>query len=178
MGILDRIILTIYTFLLTVLSFGVILLSLRLISTEWVRTSIEGIAGRWEAGLVGVIFLLVSLRLLLAGLRSRHSGKSIIHHTNLGDVHISLDAVENLVEKVTGHTRGVRGVKVSVQYADAGVAVVLKIVVSQDTNIPMLTQEIQQRVSESVKETIGIETTDIRVIVNNITNDYKAKRVE
>jgi uncharacterized alkaline shock family protein YloU len=178
MGILDRIILTIYTFLLTFLSFGVILLSLRLISVDWVRTSIESIAGRWEAGLVGAVFLLVSLRLLLAGLRSRRGGKSITHHTDLGDVHVSLDAVENLVEKTARHTRGVRGVKVSVQYADAGVSVRLKIVVSPDSNIPAVTDEIQQRVSESIKNTVGVEPADIRVMVANIANDFKAKRVE
>jgi uncharacterized alkaline shock family protein YloU len=178
MGILDRIILTIYTFLLTFLSLGVILLSLRLISTDWVRTSIESIAGRWEAGLVGAVFLLVSLRLLLAGLRSRRGGKSITHHTNLGDVHVSLDAVENLVEKTARHIRGVRGVKVSVQHNDAGVAVMLKIVVSPDSNIPAVTDEVQQRISASIKNTVGVEPTDIRVMVNNIANDFKAKRVE
>ncbi|KYZ77522.1 hypothetical protein AXX12_05295 [Anaerosporomusa subterranea] len=178
MGILDRIILTIYTFLLTFLSLGVILLSLRLISMDWVRTSIESIAGRWEAGLVGAVFLLVSLRLLLAGLRSRRGGKSITHHTNLGDVHVSLDAVENLVEKTARHTRGVRGVKVSVQHANAGVSIILKIVVSPDSNIPAVTDEIQQRVSESIKNTVGIEPVDIRVVVDNIANDFKAKRVE
>ncbi|MDF2501608.1 MAG: hypothetical protein K0Q77_2322 [Anaerosporomusa subterranea] len=178
MGILDRIILTIYTFLLTFLSLGVILLSLRLISMDWVRTSIESIAGRWEAGLVGAVFLLVSLRLLLAGLRSRRGGKSITHHTNLGDVHVSLDAVENLVEKTARHTRGVRGVKVSVQHANAGVSIILKIVVSPDSNIPAVTDEIQQRVSESIKNTVGVEPVDIRVVVDNIANDFKAKRVE
>lgn len=178
MGILDRIILTIYTFLLTFLSLGVILLSLRLISTDWVRTSIDSIAGHWEAGLIGAVFLLVSLRLLLAGLRSRRGGKSITHHTNLGDVHVSLDAVENLVEKTARHTRGVRGVKVSVQHVDAGVSVMLKIVVSPDSNIPTVTDEIQQRVSESIKSTVGVEPADIRVMVDNIANDFKAKRVE
>ena len=178
MGILDRIILTIYTFLLTFLSLGVILVALRLVSTDWVRTSIDSIAGRWEAGLVGAVFLLVSVRLLLAGVRSRRGGKSITHHTNLGDVHVSLDAVENLVEKTARHTRGVRGVKVSVQYSPAGVAVLLRIVVSPDSNIPQITDEIQQRVSESIKNTVGVEPAGIRVMVDNIANDFKAKRVE
>lgn len=178
MGILDRIILTIYTCLLTFLSGGVILLSLRLVPAAWLRTSIESIAGRWEAGLTGAVFFLVSLRLLLAGLRSHRGGKAIIHQTDLGDVEVSLTAVENLVEKTARHIRGVRGVKVSVRHIDAAVSVLLKIVVSPDSNIPAVTAEIQQRVSESIKNTIGIEPADIRVAVANIANEFKAKRVE
>lgn len=178
MGILDRIILTIYTFLLTFLSLGVILVSLRLVSTEWVRTSIESIAGRWEASLVGAVFLLVSVRLLLAGLRSRRGGKTITHHTSLGDVHVSLDAVENLVEKTARHTRGIRGVKVSVQHLKVGVTVTLRIVVSPDSNIPEVTTEVQQRVSEAIKSTVGVDPADVRIMVENIANDFKTKRVE
>ncbi|MDU4960421.1 MAG: alkaline shock response membrane anchor protein AmaP [Sporomusaceae bacterium] len=178
MGILDRIILTIYTCLLTFLSAGVILLSLRLVSLDWVRTSIESIAGRWEAGLVGAVFLLVSLRLLLAGVRSSRGGRAIIQHTELGDVEVSLTAVENLVEKTVRHIRGVRGVKVAVGHANSAVSIGLKIVASPETNIPEVTAEIQQRVSESLKDTIGIEPAGIRVRVANIANDLKAKRVE
>jgi len=90
----------------------------------------------------------------------------------LGDVHVSLDAVENLVEKTARHIRGVRGVKVAVQHNDAGVAVMLKIVVSPDSNIPAVTDEVQQRISASIKNTVGVEPTDIRVMVNNIANDF------
>jgi uncharacterized alkaline shock family protein YloU len=178
MGILDRIILTIYTFLLTFLSLGVIMLSLRLISAEWVRTSIESISGRWEAGLVGAVFLLVSLRLLLAGLRSRRGNNLITHHTNLGDIHVSLDAVENLAEKTTRHIRGIRGVKVAVDHSQAGLSIMLKIVVSPDSNIPAVTEEVQQKVSESIKNTVGVEPAGIRIKVENIANDFKSKRVE
>ena len=178
MGILDRIILTIYTFLLTFLSLGVILLSLRLISMEWVRTSIESISGRWEAGLVGAVFLLVSIRLLLAGLRSRRNGKLIKHHTDFGDILVSLDAIENLVEKTARHIRGIRGVKVSVDHSQSGVTIMLRIVVSPDSNIPTVTEEVQQKVNDAIKNTVGVEPAEIRIKVDNIANDFKAKRVE
>lgn len=103
MGILDRIILTIYTFLLAFLSLGVILLALNLISLELVWTSISMIRGQWEAALIGLLFFMVSIRLLLAGIRSRRNKGTIAHHTAIGDVHITLEAVKNLVEKTARH---------------------------------------------------------------------------
>lgn len=179
MGIFDRIILSIYTFLLAFLSLGVILISLRLVSLEQVWTSISLIYGQWEAGMVAAVFLLVSIRLLLAGLRSRGSGNTIIHHNEMGDIHIALKAVENLVEKAARHVRGVRGVKVVASHTSAGLKLRIKAVISPEGNIPNVTAEIQQRVSDYVKSTVGVELADMHIFVENISNDFKSKhRVE
>ena len=179
MGIIDRIILSIYTLLLAFLSMGVILLSLRLISLDLVWTGILHISGHWEAGLVGAVFLLISIRLLLAGMRSRMIKDTIVHHNDMGDVHISLDAIKNLVEKTARHTRGVRGVKVSVNLDGQGLKVSLKAVVSPEVHVPNISAELQQRVHDHIKNTVGVELADVQVFVENISNDFKAKqRVE
>ncbi|HWR09962.1 alkaline shock response membrane anchor protein AmaP [Sporomusa sp.] len=179
MGIIDRIILSIYTFLLAFLSFAAILLSLRLIPLELAWTSIAHMYGQWEASLVGAVFFLVSIRLLLAGLRSRKAKDTIVHHNEIGDVHISLDAVENLVEKMVRHIRGVRGIKVKVALATQGITVKIKAVVSPESHVPTVAGEIQKRVHEYIKNTVGIDLADVQVTVENISNDFKAKqRVE
>jgi uncharacterized alkaline shock family protein YloU len=176
MGIIDRIILSIYTLLLAFLSLGVILLSLRLVSLDWLWTSISYLYGQWEAGLIGAIFLLISIRLLLAGVRSHKIKDTIVHHNDMGDVHISLDAVENLVEKAVRHTRGVRGVKVVVKHDGEGLKVSLKAVVSPESNVPNVSAEVQKRVHEYIKNTVGVELTDVCVLVENISNDFKTKQ--
>ncbi|MBP2653004.1 MAG: hypothetical protein H6Q73_573 [Firmicutes bacterium] len=178
MGIFDRIILTIYTIMLALLSLGVIVISLplRLIPLELIGTSILSVYGHWEASLAGAVFFLVSIRLLLAGIRSRRNeNNTIVHHNELGDVHISITAVENLVEKVARHVRGVRDVKVSAKHTTNGLRVNLKATVSPDTHIPTITAEMQQKIFDNIKNTIGVELADMRVIVENISNDFKAK---
>lgn len=178
MGIFDRIILSIYTFLLAFLSIGVILLSLRLLSLDIIGTSIRYIYGQWEAGLIGAVFLLVSIRLLLAGLRTRNKN-TIVHHNDFGDVHITLDAVENLIEKTARHIRGVRSTKIQVERKDQQLFVNIKAVVSPESNVPSVSKEIQQRVHEHIKNTVGIDLADVRIVVENISNDFKVKqRVE
>lgn len=179
MGIIDRIILSIYTFLLAFLSIVVMLLSWRLIPLEWAGTSLAYVYGQWEASLVGAIFFLVSVRLLLAGLRSRKIKDTIVHHNDMGDVHISLAAVENLIEKVARHMRGVRGIKVKVVLDGPGILVKINAVVSPESHVPTVAGDIQNRVHEYIKNTVGIELADVQVVVENISNDFKTKqRVE
>lgn len=97
MGIVYRIILSIYTLFLAFLSMGVILLSLRLISLDDVGTSISQISKTMGSWFGRSCFLLVSIRLLLAGMRSRRIKDTIVHHNEMGDVHIS--RYKKLVEK-------------------------------------------------------------------------------
>ena len=71
MSIIDRIILSIYTVLLMVLSLISILLSVKILPQNYWQQGLSLIYGRWEAALIGGVFFLVSIRLLLAGVRSR-----------------------------------------------------------------------------------------------------------
>ena len=179
MGKIDRIILSVYTLLLAFLSMGVILLSLRLISLDLIWTGILQISGQWQAGLVGAVFLLISIRLLLAGMRSHLVKDTIVHHNDMGDIHISHEAIKNLVEKTARHTRGVRDVKVTVIRDGQGLKVSLKVVVSPEVHVPTVSAELQQRIHDYIKNTVGVELTDVRIFVENISNDFKAKqRVE
>ena len=115
MSIIDRIILSIYTILLTVLSLLSILLSVKILPQQYWQQGLSLIYGRWEAALIGGIFFLVSIRLLLAGLRSRRGPNKIVHQTEMGVVEISIGAVEDLIAKTARHTRGVRDAKVNIK---------------------------------------------------------------
>ena len=179
MGIIDRIILSVYTLLLAVLSLGVIGLSAGLVPVDFVWTGLTLLSGQWEAGLVGAVFLLVSIRLLLAGVRSSRWKDTIIHHTGLGDVHISLNAVENLIEKTARHSKGVRGIKVRVSPAPDGMKVHIRAIISPDCHVPSVTAEIQDNVKEHLRSTVGVEMAEILILVENISNEFKSRhRVE
>jgi uncharacterized alkaline shock family protein YloU len=179
MKIFDRCILSIYTFLLTFLGLGVVLLAFNLLSLSWVWTGLTYLLGQWETGLIGIVFMLISLRLFLASIHFRRDGGTIVHHTDQGDIHITLAAVENLVEKTARHTRGVRAVKVKVEHNGDALKVIVKAVVSPESHVPTVGSEMQKRIDEYIKNTVGVELTDIEILVENISNEFKAKqRVE
>jgi uncharacterized alkaline shock family protein YloU len=179
MSIIDRIILSIYTILLTVLSLAVILLAVKLLPVDYLKASISIIYGQWEAALVGGIFFLVSIRLMLAGMRSRRGPSKIVHQTDMGIVEISIDAIEDLIAKTARHTRGVRGAKVHIRQMGEEVKVDMRLIVGPEYNIPAVASEIQKRTQEYLKNTVGVGLSEIRIIVNDISNEFKTRsRVE
>jgi uncharacterized alkaline shock family protein YloU len=175
MSIIDRIILSIYTILLMLLSLISILLSVKILPQDYWQQGLTLIYGRWEAALIGGVFFLVSIRLLMAGVRSRRGPHKIVHQTEMGVVEISIGAVEDLIAKTARHTRGVRNAKVHIRQLGEEVKVDMRIVVGPEYNIPKVAGEIQQRTQEYLKNTVGVTMTEVRIMVNDISNEFKSK---
>lgn len=179
MGILDRVMMSLYTFSLIFLSVAVFLLSLNVLTVDQVVAVLNTFSGNWHVTALALLFLLVSVRLLLAGVRSNQTRGALVHHTDRGDVKISLFAVENLIEKVARYTHGVREVKVKVEKAEQNLRVIIRAVISPESHVPTVGKEIQQRVYDHIQHTVGVELREIRVQVEQISNDFKPKhRVE
>lgn len=69
------------------------------------------------------------------------------------------------------------GAKISVSYAEQnGLQINIKAAVSPESNVPAVSSEIQQRVKDYIKNTVGVEMVDIHILVENISNDFKAKQ--
>ena len=176
MGLLDRVILTIYTLLLAFLSLVAIAVGLRLIPLPYIWTSVTSAYGRWEMALLAAVFFLVSVRLLLAGVRTQQRHKAaLITHTDIGDIHIALDAVESLMAKTARHTRGVRGAKARVTRDEQGLTVTIRAAISPESSVPDVSAQIQQRVRDYARKTVGVELNDVRVLVDAITNEFAGK---
>lgn len=175
MGLFDRVILAIYTLLLAFLSLVAIAAGLRLIPLPYIWTSVASAYGRWEMALLAAVFFLVSVRLLLAGVRTRRHKAALIHRSEIGDIQIALDAVENLMEKAARHTRGVRGAKARVTRDEQGLAVTIHAAISPESSVPDVSAQIQQRVRDYACKTVGVELNDVRVLVDAITNEFPGK---
>lgn len=176
MGIFDRIILTIYTLVLTLLSLGIAAIALKLVAPDLLWTSMQtNIYGRWEAALVGFVFFFVSIRLLITGIMPERKRQTIVQETELGQVQISLTAVENLVQKVTRQIKGVQSVKTDVVNTKQGICINLKAVISPEGSIPNISDEIQNRVKNYVHDVVGTEVADIRIFVEDIANEVNGK---
>lgn len=143
---------------------------------DLLRTSLNDQYARLLFGVLGGIFLLISLRLLCTS-TERISGKqAVVHETPLGQVKVSLHAIENLVKKVTRQIRGVRDVKAYVTIGSASeVNVQIRTTVSPEINIPTLTTEIQQTVKEYIFDVVGITVSSVKVFVDNISADVRTR---
>lgn len=176
MSLADRVFLTFYSLCLAVLSLVVVAMA-----SGWegplsgLQAGLADPQGRWVLGVLGVVFFAFSVRFLTLGVRSQRGPRSVVHETALGDVSVSLGAVENLVRRVARQCAGVRDVRGWVRYGPAGLAVDLRLVVSPDVNIPKTSEEVQKTVSQYVREVVGVAVAQVRVTVENIGTEPRRR---
>lgn len=177
MNILDRIILTIYTACVALASILLILFSARMISLDVLWTRLAVFYGRWEVGAVGSAVMLISLKLLLSGIKSRHFTEAMIHTGDLGNISISLNAIENLISKITHDVENVKDVKVQIKKKANGISVLLNLVVNYDIVIPELSSTLQKSIKNYIETKAGITVNDINVRVDNVFNPNIKQRM-
>jgi len=181
MGILDSIILTVYTLAMMVLS---LLMVLGAILPQWIQPALwltnvmATPRGTVTVGLVGFLFFASSVRLITLAFRRQGGGQPVVHETSMGEVRISLEAVENLVRKVARSTKGVREVKASVRHGKDDLSVSLRCTVSPEVSIPEVSEEIQNSVRQYVKRVVGVELAEVQLEVENIANESRRSRLD
>ncbi|MCL6561076.1 MAG: alkaline shock response membrane anchor protein AmaP [Firmicutes bacterium] len=176
MGPVDRALLAVYTLFLTVLFmlFAAVMLG-------W-PAPLSLLRELFYPGRPEVFWTLLALlvlagaRLFLVSLHKPGGRHVVLAESALGQIRVSLQAVENLVEKVVSQINGVREVKPRIFSAPQGVGIQVRASVTPDINIPEVSVEIQNRVKERVFEVTGISVSAVKVSVENIT--AKKPRVE
>ncbi|MBS3968766.1 MAG: Asp23/Gls24 family envelope stress response protein, partial [Clostridia bacterium] len=69
----------------------------------------------------------------------------------------------------------VKEVKPRIKMLSEGMALLLKITIIPDTNVPNVTREIQEKVSQYLKEYCGIEVFDVEVVVDKIAQPVRSR---
>ncbi|MEW5932299.1 MAG: alkaline shock response membrane anchor protein AmaP [Bacillota bacterium] len=178
MSLADRVFLTFYSLCLALLSLAVVAMA-----SGWegplsgLQAGLADPQGRWILGILGVLFFAFSVRFLTLGVRNQRGARSVVHETAMGDVSVSLGAIENLVRRVARQCTGVRDVRGWVRYGAAGLSVRLRLIVSPDVNIPKASEEVQKAVAEYVRDVVGVGVAEVRVMVENIGTEPR-RRVE
>lgn len=181
MGIVDRIVLSIYTFSLAIISGLMILVAAFpkwLQPQLWIEEILRQTRGQVLIGLIGTAFFAVSVRLIVFAFTRQGGGQPVVYETAVGEVRISLDAVENLVKKTARSIKGVRDVKAVITHDKDGLHAELVSTISPDVSIPEVSEEIQTTVRQYVKRVVGVEMAEVRLEVENIANEGGRRKLD
>jgi len=184
-NILDRFLLTIYTLtiifgsLFTLLiSFGAVI-GFMPIST--IENYISSINLNWKIiiilGVVALIFLAVSIRLLFSGIKKVKPHSALLKNTDLGMIWVSVPTLDTLTQKAVRSFTEVKDVKSIIIPESDGIRVHIKIMVMPDVKLPELTVSIQQNVKDYVESLSGITVKEVRIYIDNLATVQK-NRVE
>jgi uncharacterized alkaline shock family protein YloU len=180
MNIIFRVLLAIYAFCLTIISLLVMMVviwtPLFYAMDNYVRYILfNSRTAPILLFLIAFVFFALSITFLLSGVRSNKDKKAVSKHTNIGEIKISLDTVENLSLAASRRLNGVKDSKAYVLKHEDSVSVIIKVVVLPDINIPLLSEDLQVKVKRSVEDSSGIKVSDVKVLVDNIYTGYKSR---
>jgi uncharacterized alkaline shock family protein YloU len=132
---------------------------------------------------VAIIFLIVSLRFFFSSFRSNKpkEDKGIRQRSDLGDINITIQTIQTIVERAARRVKGVRDLRSSVKVLESGTMITLRVSVDGETPFPELTHHLQADVKEHVETVTGILISEVSVVVTEVAQqeNYAArKRVE
>lgn len=179
MGLVDQIVLAVYTIALTVLSALMVLVALGWSQPiHLLNQALADPGGRWATGIIGTLFFLVGLRLLVALVRRRGPAGALVRQADLGEVQVSLNAVENFVARVGRQVDGVRDLRARVAAGAGGIRVHIQASVGANVHVPGLAEELQATVQQQVQRVLGVEVESINTVINSIDGDARRRRVD
>lgn len=117
------------------------------------------------------LLIIVGFRLSYVCIKRKPSPKAVVHELKLGQVHITLPAIEGLVKKSVHHIDGIKEAKSRIIPTPAGIDIILTVIVTPDINIPQISEQIQQNVRDYILEVTGITTQNVKVMVENISTN-------
>ncbi|MHB1125356.1 MAG: alkaline shock response membrane anchor protein AmaP [Bacillota bacterium] len=172
----ERVLLAIYALIVVVLS--ALALSVAAgwtVPLDLVNASFGNLSSRWIIGAVSALLLLLGLSLTMGQFRHPPVIQALVQSTSLGEVRITLQALENMVSKVSRNIKGIREIKPRVRIAPDGVAILLQAIVSPDQNILLVTGQLQETIKDYIQSTVGIDVLEVRVMIQSITQDARAR---
>jgi len=126
----------------------------------------------------GALLLLGFIPLLLGTSPSKKKPEAVLLTGPLGEVRISLLALENLVLRVVQQMREIRDSSRRVLYTPQGLVVYLHVRVLPDHKLPDLTAELQNSVKNYLEDITGIIVKEVKVSVENIILDQVPVKVK
>jgi len=179
----DKFLLFLYSAAILIITAAVLVAAFGWINYDTVISIVDVMytpVGDYTVIAVGAVLFLLSIRFLFLALRpGRERTGSIDQRTELGDIRVSLETVENLALKAAVRVRGVKDLRARVRVLDSGLDIQLRSVIDGESSIPHITEELQQGVKSYVEEVTGLPVSAVTVYIANVVQSQTFKaRVE
>ena len=143
------------------------------LSIDSITSFLESMKGNYILTLIGFVILLFSIRALLLSIKTNGNSKEntsyVIKMMDLGEVKISSDTIVGLVHHVSNRFSGLKNVKVKIDIVEGQLYINIFGEVIPEVNIPEMTKDLQEKVKEHVESSTGVNVSEIRVFITNVT---------
>jgi len=173
-SLMDRILLTLYTLVILLGSLTLIVSAAGIISLGEFGLFLQNNAKDWQFRLIsfaiGLLFLILSLKLMLSGQMRKKSPSSLLRNTELGFIRVSHQTLDTLAQKAVREFKEIKDVKTMIIIEEDGIRVNLKITVMPEVNIPDLTEKVQVQLKKYVESWSGVAVKAVPIYVDNLAS--------
>lgn len=119
--------------------------------------ALEGMSGRLASLAIGVILLGVAVYFVLGNLQAVRRERTVVLQTPMGEVLVSLPAIEDFARVLKNRIEGLRDIKGRVIYTRRGLKVSARVTVLSEYSIAEVTQKVQDGIRTYIQQTLGIQ---------------------
>lgn len=181
MRMLEKAILTLATIIFLMVGIASILLSIHWFTWDEVQSFLGFITGNKlrEVGLfaLGFFLITISFSIWIFSFLNRHREQTIAFRNSLGEVRISLAALEDFIKKIASEVPEVKSIRPRVSASKKGLEVRNTVTLWSNNNISDVANDLQFTIKKYLQDILGIERVNqIKVLVSNLS--LESRRVE
>jgi len=142
------------------------------LSIEAIVKAVRSIDGNYYYVLVGIAFLIVSIRIIYCSLSKNNKeieDSYLATKSEYGEIIIYSNTIIGLVQNVVDNFSGINNISTSVNLLEGQAKIELRGEVLPETNIPKITKELQASVKAYVENITGAKVKEVKVKINNVS---------
>lgn len=132
---------------------------------------------QWELALVFVLFFIASAWIIYPFFFNERVIITPISKSDIGEIDITLDALDSLVNNIALEQEGVVSIKNRLKSTEEGLVISLTARIFPSMSIPTITKGLQELVKSYIEDTTGVSVAEVKVLVDQVSKD-KEKNVK
>ncbi|NLN42285.1 MAG: alkaline shock response membrane anchor protein AmaP [Clostridiales bacterium] len=185
-NVLNKLLQTIYTIIILLLSLAVLAMcvavGINVINISQINLALQNIQLNWQllliTSLISVLFIIISLKLLFARPKPKVLRSTLLRHTDLGAIRVSVETLEIMTQKVVRSFNEVKDVRVNIITEEDGVKIQLKLLMMPDVVLPDVSASIQEKVKEYIQSYSGILVKEVFIYIDNLVTPQQRSKVQ
>lgn len=183
MRVVSNLTIIFYSVFFFIIGVLLVLMAVNIISKDMIGYTLDFIYTnpnmRLIIGITGGLLVIVTILVIQVIIGRMQMERTIAFDNPDGQVTISLSAIEDFIKRLTRQLPEIKELKPSVVATKKGVDIMTRLVLYSDTNIPEVTEKIQNIIKGRIQDILGIEEAiSIKVHIAKIAQKEEPKETK
>ncbi|MEA4882873.1 MAG: alkaline shock response membrane anchor protein AmaP [Clostridia bacterium] len=127
--------------------------------------------------LASILVVLVMLYVVMLALKSDRGERDIVVSTDLGEVRVSMAAIETIARRTARQVRGIRDVEATADGDNEGIRVFSRVQVYPDVSITEVCEQLEKQLADAINAAVGVPVRSVHTVVRGVASDHNRPRV-